>query len=324
MTAYSTYSTSPLEPTTSPRPSMHVRPRMDVSPDGPVLLATKPFGGLDAPLAVARWIAAREDRELRVVSVLEPDEGIGTASVPPLTSRYYDNERTALAAQIRRELGDDAAAARAKVDVLQGSSVQTVVDAARECGARVIVVGSGRHNPIGRYVYGERALQIVGRSGRPVLVVPDGTVPSPVSTAVVALDFNPASVRAAIAALTFLSPGGRLVVVHVKPGVTLNGEMAGWWNDADERRCADRFAQFMRLLPRLPDVTVDSKFLRGDIVPTVMDYAAAQGAGLIACGRLGHSLIARVFVGSVSSALIREARLPVLVAPELPSDVALH
>ena len=26
--------------------------------DGPVLLATKPFTGLDAPLAVARWLAA--------------------------------------------------------------------------------------------------------------------------------------------------------------------------------------------------------------------------------------------------------------------------
>jgi nucleotide-binding universal stress UspA family protein len=296
---------------------------MDVPQDGPVLLATKPFGGLDAPLAVARWLAAREDRELRVVSVLEPNEGVGTASVPPLPSRYYEDERTALAAQIRRELaGDDAASDRAKVDVLQGPSAQTVVDAARECGARVIVVGSGRHNPIGRYVYGERALQIVGRSDRPVLVVPDGTVPSPVSTAVVALDFSPASVRAALAALPFLSPGGRLVVVHVKPGLTLNEEMAGWWNDADERRCADRFAQFIRLLPRLPDVTFESKFLRGDIVPTVMDYAAAHGAGLIACGRLGHSLVARVFVGSVSSALIRQATCPVLVAPELPSDVA--
>jgi nucleotide-binding universal stress UspA family protein len=317
MTPRSTYPTSPFESTTSPFP------RMDVPQDGPVLLATKPFGGLDAPLAVARWLAAREDRELRVVSVLEPNEGVGTASVPPLPSRYYEDERTALAAQIRRELaGDDAASDRAKVDVLQGPSAQTVVDAARECGARVIVVGSGRHNPIGRYVYGERALQIVGRSDRPVLVVPDGTVPSPVSTAVVALDFSPASVRAALAALPFLSPGGRLVVVHVKPGLTLNEEMAGWWNDADERRCADRFAQFIRLLPRLPDVTFESKFLRGDIVPTVMDYAAAHGAGLIACGRLGHSLVARVFVGSVSSALIRQATCPVLVAPELPSDVA--
>ena len=51
--------------------SMQLRTRREtraLAHDGPVLLATKPFNGLDAPLAVARWLAAREDRELRVVS----------------------------------------------------------------------------------------------------------------------------------------------------------------------------------------------------------------------------------------------------------------
>jgi nucleotide-binding universal stress UspA family protein len=293
--------------------------------EGPVLLATKPFNGLDAPLAVARWVAEREERALRVVSVLEPTEGVVTTGVPPLPSRYYDDERTALVAQIRRELVvDDADPDSLQVDVLEGPSAQTVVEAARECGARVIVVGTGRHDPIGRYLYGERALQIVGRADRPVLIVPRAAVTAPPSVAVVAVDFSPASVRAAHAVLPLLAPGGRLVVVHVKTGVTLKEETAGWWNDAYERRCADLFAQFLRQLPQRPDVTLDSKFLRGDIVARIVDYAAAQGAGLIACGRLGHSLVERVFVGSVSSSLVREATCPVLVAPKLPSDVAWH
>jgi nucleotide-binding universal stress UspA family protein len=308
--------------------SMQQRPRHETGAlvqEGPVLLATKPFNGLDAPLAVARWLAAREERELRVVSVLEPIEGIVMGREPPLPSRYYGGERRALAAQIRRELeADDAGPDLLRVDVLEGPSAQSVVDAARECGARVIVVGTGRHDPVGRYVYGERALQIVGGADRPVLVVPRGSVAAPVSVAVVAVDFSPASVRAAIAALPLLSPGGRLVVVHVKTGVTLNEETAGWWNDAYERRCADLFAQFIRQLPHPSGVTFDSKFLRGDIVPKVLAYAAAQGAGLIACGRLGHSLVERVFVGSVSSALIRRATCPVLVAPKIPSDAAWH
>ena len=333
--------------------SMQQCPRLPtgaLAQDGPVLLATKPFTGLDAPLAVARWLAAREARELHVVSVLEPNVGVVT--------QCYD-ERSALAAQIRRELAvddagrelrrrrhvgvvaaddhhgvallghgvvavDDAGRDSAHVDVLEGPSAQTVVDTARECRARVIVVGTGRHAPIGRYLYGERALQIVGQADRPVLVVPRGAIPAPISTAVVAVDFSPASVRAALAVLPLLAPGGRLVVVHVKTGVTLKEETAGWWNDAYERRCADLFAQFIRQLPQLPGVTFESKFLRGDIVPRVVDYAAAQGAGLIACGRLGHSLVEQVFVGSVSSALIRQATCPVLVAPELPTDAAWH
>jgi len=308
--------------------SMQPRPRLTTGAlvqDGPVLLATKPFNGLDAPLAVARWLAAREERALRVVSVLEPTEGVVVAGVPPLPSRYYADERTALAAQIRSEIAvADAGPGSLRVDVLEGQSAQTIVDAARECGARVIVVGTGRHDPIGRYLYGECALQILGRADRPVLIVPRDAVAAPLAVAVVAVDFSPASVRAAHAVLPLLAPGGRLIVVHVKTGVTLKEETAGWWNDAYERRCADLFAQFLRQLPQMPDVTFESKFLRGDIVPKVLDYAAAQGARLIACGRLGHSLVERVFVGSVSSALVRHATCPVLIAPELPGDVAWH
>src|SRR5688500_18535418 len=170
--------------------SMQPRPRLTTGAlvqQGPVLLATKPFNGLDAPLAIARGLAAREERELRVVSVLEPVEGIERGRERPLPARDYGGERRALAAQIRRELeADDAGPTLLRVDVLEGPSAQTVVDAARECGARVIVVGTGRHDPIGRYVYGERALQIVGRADRPVLVVPRGAVAAPVSTAIVA------------------------------------------------------------------------------------------------------------------------------------------
>jgi len=44
----------------------------------------------------------------------------------------------------------------------------------------------------------------------------------------------------------------------------------------------------------------------------------------VACGRLGHSLFERVLVGSVSSMLVRKATVPVLIAPELPGDVAWH
>ncbi len=146
---------------------------------------------------------------------------------------------------------------------------------------------------------------------------------APPSVAIVAVDFSPASLRAAHAVLPMLAPGSRLVVVHVKKGAAPGDENVGWWNDAYERRCADRFAQFIRRLPERPDITVESKFLRGDIVPSVLEYAAEQGATLIACGRLGHSLVERMFVGSVSSALIRQATCPVLVAPELPTDAGV-
>lgn len=309
--------------------SMRSAPRRSsagTSQDGPVLLATKPFGGLDAPLAVARWLAAREERELRVVSVLEQSGPVAVAAgVPPLPAHYFDEERTALAAQIRQELWFKGNSRDVpKVEVLAGSGLDPIIELAREYRARVIVVGTGRHDRIGRYIYGERALQILRIADRPVLVVPRDAKAGAVAVAVVAVDFRPASLRAARAVLPMLSDGGRLILVHVKTAVSLKEDTAGWWNDAYERRCADLFAQFQRQLPSLPGVSVETTFLRGDAVRTILEYSASCGAGLIACGRLGHSIIERVFVGSVSSALVRQATCPVLVAPELPEDVLVQ
>ena len=111
--------------------SMQPRPRREtgaLAQDGPVLLATKPFNGLDAPVTVARWLAARERRRLRVVSVLEPTDGIVSDGVSPLSPPYYGDERSALAAQIRRELViDDTGTDSLQVDVLEGPGAQTVV-----------------------------------------------------------------------------------------------------------------------------------------------------------------------------------------------------
>jgi len=293
------------------------------SQEGPVLLAAKPFSGIDAPVAVARWLAAREERELRVISVLEHNDAVAIAAgVPPLPLSYYDAERDAVAAQIRRELTSFSVGEESPtVDVVDGPCASSVVDAAQQVGARVIVVGTGKHDPIGRYVYGERALQIVSLADRPVLVVPRDARPGSIAVAVVAVDFSAASVRAARAVLPMLSYGGRLLLVHVKGGVTLKEETAGWWNDAYERRCADLFAQLQRQLPQMPGVIVETRFLRGEPVRTLLDFALAHEAGLIACGRLGHSIMERIFVGSVSSALVRQAFCPVLVAPEIAGDL---
>ena len=184
------------------------------SQEGPVMLATKPFAGLDAPLAVARWLAAREERELHVVSVLERNDASAVvAGVPSLPERYYTEERDALAAQITLNLTRHAWHGEVpRVEIVDGSSAHGVVDAAQRCEARVIVIGTGAHDPIGRYVYGERALEIVSIADRPVLIVPREATAASVSVAVVAVDFSPASVRAARAVLPMLSRGGRLIL----------------------------------------------------------------------------------------------------------------
>jgi nucleotide-binding universal stress UspA family protein len=50
------------------------------------------------------------------------------------------------------------------------------------------------------------------------------------------------------------------------------------------------------------------------------DAARDAGAGLIACGTHGHGRVARAILGSVSTALARNAELPVLIVPDRAPD----
>ena len=292
--------------------------------EGPVVLATKPFSGMDAPLAVARWLAAREERDLHVVTVLEQPNGIADAAgMPPLPLRYYEEERETLARELRRALTlDGTGRDLPNVDVLDGPAAQSIVDASHDRGARVIVIGTGKHDTFGRFIYGERALDIVTLADRPVLVVPRNAVARSVSLAIVAVDFSPSSLRAASAALPMLSTGSRLVLVHVRAPVPDKGGATERREFAYERECELKFKEFLHQLPSLPGVAVETRYLHGDPAATVVAIANAQAAGLIACGRAGHSFMQRMLVGSVSTAIVRHATCPVLVVPEHMSDRA--
>ncbi len=292
------------------------------SQDGPVLLATKPFNGMDAPLAVARWLAAREERELHVITVLEQPNGIvEAAGMPSLPPRYFEEEREVLAAEMRRALTlDGSGEDLPHIDVLDGPAPQAIVDVARARDARVIVIGTGKHFAVGRIVYGERAIDILSLADRPVLIVPRNAHARPVALAVVAVDFSPASLRAARAALPMLSGDSRLVLMHVRSPIAGNGDFTERRDFVYERHCEEQFKLFRRQLPSLPGVRIETRFLRGDAANTVVNFANANDAGLIACGRAGHSFVQRMLVGSVSSAIVRLASCPVLVAPELPDE----
>lgn len=294
------------------------------SQEGPVVLATKPFNGMDAPLAVARWLAAREERELHVVTVLEEPNGIADAAgMPPLPLRYYEEERATLATELRRALTlDGTGRDLPHVDVLDGPAAQSIIDTARGRDARVIVIGTGKHDAIGRFIYGERALEIVTLADRPVLVVPRHAVARSVSLAIVAVDFSAASLRAACAALPMLSAGSRLVLVHVRGPAPEMGDVTERREVTQERACEEKFKEFLRHLPSLPGVVVETRSQRGDPAATIVAIANAQAAGLIACGRAGHSFMERLLVGSVSTAIVRHATCPVLVVPEHASDRA--
>ncbi|MEP6991149.1 MAG: universal stress protein [bacterium] len=290
--------------------------------DGPIVLAAKPFVMTEAPLAVARWLAHREDRELHVVSIVEPHDVLAIAAgAAPLPDRFCDDEREAVAQRISADLGLASADGLVyKISVEKGPDAQAVVDHARARDARLIVIGTGRHDALGRFIYGERAMQIVRAADRPVLVVPRGEVSPPLHHAMVAVDFSRASLRAARAILPMLTPGADLTLLHVRPAHPKSHTSPA---DASPLHAArdDLFARFISMLALPPGIHVSTRLLWGDPVDAIVAYAKSSGADLLACGRVQHhSLAERILVGSVSAGLLRHAHCAILVAPELRDD----
>lgn len=285
----------------------------------PVLVAVKPNDGHDAALAVAQWLAADQGRPLHAITVLEPNEMVAVAAgVPVLPEHYFAEERAAIAELLEERLARTSGAhgTPGRVDVIDGSAAHTVADVARERDAHAIVVGTGEHGALGRLVYGERAVQITRLAHRPVIVVPPTAVGGPVSAAIVAVDFSPASQRAARYALEMLADGGRLTLVHVKSAVNLSEEGAGWWEEAYERRTAELFRRLTASLLVERGITVESRMLHGDVAGALLAFARDEKVGLIACGGRRHSFIERVLLGSVSTELIRHAECTVVVLPD--------
>ncbi|AEB94387.1 MAG: universal stress protein [Metallosphaera sp.] len=60
-------------------------------------------------------------------------------------------------------------------------------------------------------------------------------------------------------------------------------------------------------------VKADGVIVEGDPATAILDYASKNGIDLIITGSRGLSTIKRMFLGSVSSRIIHEAKMPVLV-----------
>ena len=307
---------APVFPTSPSATTLHEMPD---APHQPLVVALKTYDGCDAALSVAQWLAISQRRPLHAITVLEPHEMAAViAGVPALPEPYRAEERAAITELIESRLSRTLCGrgTTQRIDVVEGSPVQTVADVAFERGAHAIVVGTGQHGALGRLVYGERAVQIARLADRPVVVVPPKAPAGPVSDAIVAVDFSPASQRAAQFAIDMLADEGRLTLVHVKSAVNLSEEGAGWWDDAYERRAADLFRRFAASLRPERGITITTRVLHGDVAPTLLALAREQRAGLIACGGRRHSFVERMLLGSVSTELIRRADCTVVVMPD--------
>jgi nucleotide-binding universal stress UspA family protein len=134
----------------------------------------------------------------------------------------------------------------------------------------------------------------------------------------VATDGSPASAGAEAAAIDLcMEHGAELVVVHCwrAPGEWLGQP---YYQHAVARELGAARAALTRPLElaELWDVPAEAELIEGSPAEHILDVAATHGVDLVVVGARGAGPIERLFIGSVSTAVLRHATLPVLVVKE--------
>ena len=203
----------------------------------------------------------------------------------------------------------------------RGSIPNTLLHHVRESGADLLVVGSPRGHP-GRFTLGSTADALLHRAPIPVLLAPEGYAPS-VGTALsrltVGVSGAPSQREALDLALRICQAGG--VPLRLATFLVSDAAMAIPVVGFDAERVVDfEWKSDLEALHReissgLPDeVTATSVVTTGDTWASAIDALAPIEGEILVIGCSGY-LLRHVFLGTHSSKIVRNASLPVLVAP---------
>jgi nucleotide-binding universal stress UspA family protein len=297
--------------------------RVNPARRGPILLATDGTAQSGAAVVAARLLASRLDLPLEVVSVLEPQLAYGVAlgGTPIYVPEVDDARRANRAATVLDYIARYSDGPTPPVYVRFGAIAEEIAEVAKERSATIVVVGSAPHQRMNRVVAGERAVQVLRAAAAPVLSVPPGFSSLP-RNVVVAIDFSPASIRAAQAALLLLGDGGTLTLLHVVSPLLGDAPLRDL-GDHDPADAVQTLFGRLRdeLRPFVPDdVTIETR-VRTDVdIDGIIGGATEIGADLIAVGTHGPRLLERIFLGSVASTVLHAAPQAVLASPP-PSAV---
>lgn len=254
-------------------------------------------------LALARLLAGITDSDLLVTRVLED-----MVSSPQLdredqrtVSEHVRATRRAMMAAVP-DAGTPPIAA-----VLDARLARGLHDVAEAHDAAYLVLGSSHHSHLGRILFGASAERVIDGAPCPVAVAPPGfreTARLQPPAVGVAYDGTPAARHALRHAVDL----GRAADLPLRVlTVTHHGH-------ADHaRRC---LADAEALVRDWGGGRVSFEPCLHEGVPHTMLVAETDGGvGIMVVGSRGHGALQRVLVGSISIALVREARCPVLVVP---------
>lgn len=206
---------------------------------------------------------------------------------------------------------------------------RTLLEAADQHNASVIVTGAHGRSGVGRLVLGSVSTAVLNRSKRPVLVVPAAAPGNDRGPLLLCYDGSEAATRAIRAAGALCSPRSAAVANLWESWVTAAPVLAGvarpvnaMTNELDEIATGLSQAigaEGVRLAAEAGfDAQPVSACCAGSLWRSLLDVADQHDAEALVLGARGLTGLSRA-LGGVSNGVVHHSRRPVLVVPEPPA-----
>jgi len=265
-----------------------------------------------------RWAAreaAMRNVPLTLVHVSNPPAVWPAAPIPAELQRQHGEEARKVIADAIKVAEDSVADGnRPEIDseLVVAAPVPTLIDLSKE--AHMVVVGCRGQDAVQRTLLGSVSTGLVHHAHCPVAVIHDeapillqpsqlpvlvGIDGSPTSELATAIAFDEASFR-----------GVDLVALHAR--TDLDNSLSMEWSPLQSRAAeilAERVAGWQE---RYPDLTVHRRVVFDRPARHLLDES--ESAQLVVVGSHGRGGFAGMLLGSVSTAVVHAARIPVIVA----------
>jgi nucleotide-binding universal stress UspA family protein len=293
------------------------------------IVALTALGGRDA-LSLGRMLARTGDVTLTVCVVVPQTWGHPSlARVDAEYAAFLDRYAEDAIAEAREFLGDAVRAEYASTSA--PSATEGLIATATEAGAALIALGSARHGPLGRFTVGGITNEMLHVSPVPVALAPRGYRPSSAARLrrVTCAFSGSTQSRSAFDAAVQLSRR-HAVPLRLTTFVVHDGQMYPSQVGYDaERQVAEQWrAQALeaqeKALATLPgDVAVEAGVVSDRDWEDALDSLSWEDGEVLVVGSSRLGPVARVFLGSNSTKIIRSSPVPVLVIPR-GADVHLR